>query len=33
MVRECGLKGQDIFVPKADGQKPIQVKKWQMTRE
>lgn len=31
MVRECGLKWQDIFVPKPDGQKPIQVKKWQMT--
>jgi hypothetical protein len=33
MVRECGLKAQDIFIPKADGKKPIQVKKWQMTRE
>jgi histidinol phosphatase-like PHP family hydrolase len=33
MVRECGLKWYDIFVPKADGKKPIQVKKWQMTRE
>ncbi len=31
MVRECGLKWQDIFVPKPFGQKPIQVKKWQMT--
>jgi hypothetical protein len=27
MVKECGLKWQDIFVPKPDGQKPIQVKK------
>jgi hypothetical protein len=27
MVRQCGLKWQDIFVPKPDGQKPIQVKK------
>jgi len=27
MVRECGLKWQDIFVPKPEGQKPIQVKK------
>lgn len=33
MVRECGLQWQDIFVPKPDGQKPIQVKKWQMTLE
>jgi hypothetical protein len=33
MVRECGLRWQDIFVPKPDGHKPIQVKKWQMTRE
>jgi hypothetical protein len=33
MVRQCGLRWQDIFVPKPDGQKPIQVKKWQMTRE
>ena len=24
MVQECGLKWQDIFVPKADGQKAIQ---------
>ena len=31
MVRECGLKSQDIFVPKPDGQKPIQLKRWQMT--
>ncbi len=31
MVRECGLQWQDIFVPKPFGQKPIQVKKWQMT--
>jgi len=31
MVRECGLKWQDIFVPKADGRKPIQVKKWRAT--
>jgi hypothetical protein len=28
MVRECGLKWQDIFVPKPNGQKSIQVKKW-----
>jgi hypothetical protein len=27
MVEQCGLKWQDIFVPKPDGQKPIQVKK------
>jgi hypothetical protein len=33
MVKECGLKWQDIFIPKPDGQKPIQVKKWQMTPE
>ena len=33
MVRECGLTWQDIFVPKPDGRKPIQVKKWQMSRE
>lgn len=31
MVKECGLKWQDIFVPKPDGQKPIQVKKWKMS--
>jgi hypothetical protein len=31
MVKECGLKWQDIFVPKPDGQKPIQVKKWKTT--
>ena len=24
MVRDCGLKWSDIFVPKADGQKPVQ---------
>ena len=33
MVRECGLQWQDIFVPKPDGRKPIQVKKWQMTHD
>jgi hypothetical protein len=33
MVRQCGLRWQDIFVPKPDGAKPIQVKKWQMTAE
>ena len=33
MVRECGLKGEDIFVPKPEGRKPIQVKKWQMTQD
>ncbi len=27
MVRECGLKWQDIFVPKAAGQRPIEVKR------
>jgi hypothetical protein len=27
MVKECGLRWQDIFVPKPDGQKPIQMKK------
>ncbi|MGB0080004.1 MAG: family 16 glycoside hydrolase [Terracidiphilus sp.] len=26
MVKECGLVWQDIFVPKPDGQKPIQVR-------
>lgn len=31
MVQECGLKSQDIFVPKPDGQKPIQIKKWRTT--
>ena len=31
MVRECGLAWQDIFVPKPDGHKPIQVKKWRMS--
>jgi hypothetical protein len=31
MVKECGLKWQDIFVPKPAGQKPIQVKKWRTT--
>ena len=31
MVKECGLAWQDIFVPKTDGHKPIQVKKWHMT--
>jgi len=31
MVKQCGLKWQDIFVPKPDGQKPIQVKKWRVT--
>jgi hypothetical protein len=30
MVRECGLVWQDIFVPKPDGQKPIQIKKWRI---
>jgi histidinol phosphatase-like PHP family hydrolase len=27
MVKECGLVWQDIFVPKPDGQKPIQIRK------
>lgn len=27
MVRECGLAWQDIFVPRPDGQKPIQLRK------
>ena len=31
MVKECGLKWQEIFVPKPAGQKPIEVKKWKMT--
>jgi hypothetical protein len=31
MVKECGLKWRDIFVPKPDGKKPIQVKKWRTT--
>jgi histidinol phosphatase-like PHP family hydrolase len=26
MVKECGLKWQDMWVPKAEGQKPVQVK-------
>ena len=33
MVRECSLTWNDIFVPKPDGRKPIQVKKWHMTGE
>ena len=31
MVKECGLKWQDIFVPKPTDKKPILVKKWRMT--
>jgi len=31
MVKECGIRWQDIFVPKPAGQKPIQVKKWRTT--
>jgi len=31
MVKDCGLPWQDIFIPKPDGQKPIQVKKWRST--
>jgi hypothetical protein len=31
MFKECGLTWRDIFVPKPDGQKPIQVKKWRTT--
>jgi hypothetical protein len=27
MVKDCGLVWQDIFVPKPDGQKPIQIRK------
>ena len=27
MVKQCGLTWQDIFVPKPEGQKPIQVKR------
>ncbi len=27
MVKECGLDWQDIFVPRPDGQKPIQIRK------
>jgi len=27
MVKECGLVWQDIFVPRPDGQKPIQIRK------
>jgi hypothetical protein len=27
MAKECGLVWQDIFVPKPDGQKPIQIRK------
>jgi hypothetical protein len=33
MVRQCGLRWQDIFVPKPDGRKPIQVKSWHMAPE
>jgi hypothetical protein len=31
MVRECGIKAGDIFVPKPADQRPILVKKWRMT--
>ncbi len=31
MVRECGIKSGDIFLPKPADQKPILVKKWHMT--
>jgi histidinol phosphatase-like PHP family hydrolase len=31
MVRECGIKSGDIFLPKPADQKPILVKKWRMT--
>ncbi|MDR3792184.1 MAG: DUF1080 domain-containing protein [Terracidiphilus sp.] len=31
MIRACGLKWQDIFVPRPDGQKPVQIKKWKQT--
>jgi len=31
MLKQCGLKWQDIFVPKPAGQKPILVKKWKMS--
>ena len=27
MIRECGLTPQDIWMPKPDGQKPVQVRK------
>ncbi|MCL5096845.1 MAG: hypothetical protein M1608_04835 [Candidatus Omnitrophica bacterium] len=27
MVKECGLTAQDMFMPKPDGQKPVQVRK------
>jgi histidinol phosphatase-like PHP family hydrolase len=27
MVRECGLTWQDMFVPKPDGQKPVQARR------
>jgi hypothetical protein len=33
MVRHCGLKWSDIFLPKPDGRKPIQVKKWEMSHD
>ena len=33
MVRQCGLNWQDIFIPKPDGRKPIQVKKWEMSHD
>jgi hypothetical protein len=32
MVKQCGLRWQDIFVPKPDGQKPIQVKPIQLKK-
>jgi hypothetical protein len=28
MVKECRLTGKDIFVPKPDGEKPVQTKSW-----
>ncbi len=31
MVKECGIRWDDIFVPKPDGKKPIQIKKWRTT--
>ena len=32
MVKECGLTWQDFFLPKPDGKKPSQVKKWRRSQ-
>ena len=28
MIQECGLTYKDFWMPKPDGQKPIQIKRW-----